>query len=88
MVLTQETRQQTMQALARYLQLPHPTPDQQQMLREQLPQDLTQTPVRKRLSEAAQQLRLGPACLARLTALQLPDTLRVGTRSAGLPICS
>ena len=44
------------------------------MLREQLPQDLTQTPVRKRLSEAAQQLRLGPACLARLTALQLPDT--------------
>lgn len=72
--LTQETRQQTMQALARYLQLPHPTPDQQQMLREQLPQDLTQTPVRKRLSEAAQQLRLGPACLARLTALQLPDT--------------
>ncbi len=70
----QETPQPTMQSLAHYLQLPNPTIDAQQTLRAHLTQDLRLTPVRKRLSEAAQRLRIGPACLVRLTALQLPDT--------------
>lgn len=71
----QETRQPTMQALVEYLRLPNPTAVQQQTFRTQLPHDLRQPAVRKRLSEAAQQLRLGPACIARLTDLQLPDTV-------------
>ena len=70
----EETRQPTIPALANYLRLPNPTPEHQQTLRTHLPQDLKPTPVRRRLSDAAQQLRPGPACLARLTALQLPDT--------------
>lgn len=69
-----ETRQPTMKALADYLQLTNPPPAQQETLRAQLPEDLRQAPVRKRVSDAAQELRLGPAGVTRLTALQLPDT--------------
>ena len=77
----QETRQPTMQSLAHYLQLPHPTIAAQETLRAHLTQELRLAPVRTRLSEAAQRLRLGPACLVRLTALQLSDT-RTGHEAA------
>ncbi|MCW5793099.1 MAG: patatin-like phospholipase family protein [Nitrospira sp.] len=70
----QEQKQPTMQALLSYLQLSNPTDEQQEALRAQLPQDLRQTQACKRLSEAAHQLRLGPACVAKLNALQMPDT--------------
>ena len=70
----QEIRQTTIPALADYLRLEHPSPDHQQTLRAQLAQNLKQDIVWKHVGKAAQQLRLGPAGLARLTALQLPDT--------------
>ncbi|MBS0169183.1 MAG: patatin-like phospholipase family protein [Nitrospira sp.] len=60
--------------LAAYLRLTDPTPEQEASLRAQLLQDLKQPPVQTRLNEAAQQLRPGPDCRARLTALQVPDT--------------
>ncbi len=71
----QETSPQpAMPVLAAYLRLKDPTPEQQAALRAQLLQDLKLPPALKRLSEAARQLRPGPDCLTRLTALQLPDT--------------
>ncbi|MGC3972886.1 MAG: hypothetical protein QM771_00680 [Nitrospira sp.] len=73
-VYAQELKQPTMPTLHNYLQLSNPTEEQQAALRAQLPQDLRQTQACKRLSEAAHQLRPGPACIAKLTALQLPDT--------------
>ena len=73
-VYAQELKQPTMLALVKHFQLPSPTGEDQAALRAQLPQDLRQTQARRRLIEAAHQLQLGPACSAKLTALQLPDT--------------
>lgn len=69
-VFSQDTRAR----LAEFHALPEPTPAQRQAIIAQLTQELSRALTNKMPAKAAARLRVGPACLARIAALQQPET--------------
>lgn len=69
-VFSKETRAQ----LDAFHPLPEPTSDQFQTMLAQLMQELSGALASKSLTRAAEELRVGPACRAKIAALQQPET--------------